>query len=290
MFALNLGGVDLQLAEIDNICRDMYREAVPKSILRKFNLIFNDDLEVDRTIKVDILIGLDYYWELVGQDVVQFDSLVAQKTRCGWMLSGCYIGESKREGHQLLCKGNMVSDQVVKSLWELDSIGIKDDASPVKDQISDHFEKNITYGEGRYCVSLSWKEEDKGKLMNNKFIASKRLQSLSRRLEGNPELKKAYDENLAEMERSGIIREASSRAKDGPVFYLPHHPVLREDSRTTEVRPVFDASAKGYNAVSLNDSLEAGPNLLPNILKVLLRFRRWKVAVISDVAKAFVQI
>ncbi|GFR58490.1 retrovirus-related Pol polyprotein from transposon 17.6 [Elysia marginata] len=122
--------------------------------------------------------------------------------------------------------------------------------------------------------------------MNIKFIASKRLQSLSRRQEGYPELKKAYDENLADMERSGNIREAISKAKDGPVIYLPHHLVVREDSRTTKVTPLFDAFAKGYNGVLLNDCLEAGPNLLPNILEVLLRFRRWKVAVTADVAKA----
>ncbi|GFR95775.1 hypothetical protein ElyMa_002703000 [Elysia marginata] len=56
--------------------------------------------------------------------------------------------------------------------------------------------------------------------MNNKFIASKRHQSLSRRLEGNPGLKKAIDEHLAEMERSGFIREASSKMKDGPRLLL----------------------------------------------------------------------
>ena len=88
-----------------------------------------------------------------------------------------------------------------------------------------------------------------------------------------------------------MIKEVSMCKKHGgPVFYLPRRPVVREDSRTTKVRPVFDASAKGYNGISLNDCLETGPNLLPNILGVLTRFRRWKFAVTADVTKAFLQI
>ncbi|GFO10300.1 gamma-tubulin complex component 4 [Plakobranchus ocellatus] len=93
------------------------------------------------------------------------------------------------------------------------------------------------------------------------------------------------------MEKAGMIKEVSKCEKsEGPIFYLPHRPVVREDSTTTKVRPVFDASAKGYNGISLNDCLETGPNLLPNLLGLLTRFRRWKVAVSADVAKAFLQI
>ena len=75
-----------------------------------------------------------------------------------------------------------------------------------------------------------------------------------------------------------------------PVFYMPHRPVVRESSLITKVRPVFDCSAKGYNNVSLNDCLETGPCLLSNLTEILIRFRRWRVAVIADIEKAFLQI
>ena len=39
----------------------------------------------------------------------------------------------------------------------------------------------------------------------------------------------------------------------------------RDNSTTTKVRPVFDASAKSSSGVSLNDQLLAGPNLYPFI-------------------------
>ena len=35
-----------------------------------------------------------------------------------------------------------------------------------------------------------------------------------------------------------------------PVFYLPHHAVIREDKQTTKTRVVFDTSARDLNGVS----------------------------------------
>ncbi len=46
-------------------------------------------------------------------------------------------------------------------------------------------------------------------------------------------------------------------------YYLPVHGVFKESSSTTKVQAVFDASAKTTSGFSLNDTLEAGPNLYP---------------------------
>ena len=59
---------------------------------------------------------------------------------------------------------------------------------------------------------------------------------------------------------------------------------------STKIRPVFDASAGGPNGVSLNDVVEVGPPLMPNMLTVLLRFRRWRFGICADIVKAFHQI
>ena len=71
---------------------------------------------------------------------------------------------------------------------------------------------------------------------------------------------------------------------------MSHRPVVRESSVSTKVCPAFDASAKGYNNVSLNDCMEVGPCLLANLTEILIRFRRWRFAVTADIEKAFLQI
>ena len=91
---------------------------------------------------------------------------------------------------------------------------------------------------------------------------------------------------------SGIVEEVLPHEQkvDRPIFYMPHRPVVRETAVSSKVRPVFDASARGYNGVSLNDCMEVGPNLLSNLTEILLRFRRWCIGISSDVEKAFLQI
>ncbi|XP_064470107.1 uncharacterized protein LOC135384853 [Ornithodoros turicata] len=76
----------------------------------------------------------------------------------------------------------------------------------------------------------------------------------------------------------------------GPIYYMPHHAVIRRDRETTKVRIVFDASSKSSGAISLNEALHAGPNLNPDVLDLLLQFRAYQIALTADVEKAFLQI
>ena len=74
------------------------------------------------------------------------------------------------------------------------------------------------------------------------------------------------------------------------VHYLPHRAVVRDERETTKVRVVFDASAKYKGFPSLNELLDPGPCLLPHLFDILIRFRLGKIALISDIKQAFLQI
>ena len=50
---------------------------------------------------------------------------------------------------------------------------------------------------------------------------------------------------------------------DDMVYYLPIHAVRKESSTTSQVRAVFDASAKSSNGIFLNDTLLVGPTVHP---------------------------
>jgi hypothetical protein len=82
---------------------------------------------------------------------------------------------------------------------------------------------------------------------------------------------------------------APNTEKSTGVFYLPHHAVKREGRGEFKRRIVFDASSEG-NGPSLNDELEMGPNLLPEVLYTLLSFREHPVAIIGDIQQAFLQL
>jgi hypothetical protein len=152
-----------------------------------------------------------------------------------------------------------------------------------------HFTENVKVVEGRYEVALPWNSK-KVELLDNEALARKRLVNLNKRLDRDPEMRQKYDSVFVEYESLGIVEEVKETDIARPVFYLPHHPVVKESSTSTKIRPVFDASATGVNGVSLNDCVEAGPSLIPSLVEILLRFRRWNVALSADITKAFLQI
>ena len=69
--------------------------------------------------------------------------------------------------------------------------------------------------------------------------------------------------------------------------YSPHQCVLRETSETIILRPVFDASAKGLDGVSLNDCLHEGPNMYPTVFGVLTRFRMCSWRPTGNIERAY---
>ena len=73
-------------------------------------------------------------------------------------------------------------------------------------------------------------------------------------------------------------------------FYLPHQVVSKAKGGETKWRVVFDASSHEKGAPSLNDTLEMGPNLLPELFALLLRFRLSPRAIVGDIRQAFLQL
>ena len=89
------------------------------------------------------------------------------------------------------------------------------------------------------------------------------------------------------MKHAELVPIADLHKPSKEVFYLPMHAVCKEDSTTTKLRVVFDASAKSNTGVSLNDTLLVGPTVHSPLIDVLLRFRTHRVAPTTDVSKMY---
>lgn len=290
--------VTLRAVEVPVICAPLSRPNLNEHVLSKFGeMELADQLVSSDCVEIDVLVGMDHYWQLVKGNVrrIPNSNLVAQETIFGWVLSGAFDGVSNTAlSRQFLCLQDL-SENTVRRFWELDSIGVSSNhCIAPQDKVLEEFNKTVQYKDGRYEVALPWKKGEKvAELLNNKKEAQIRLQGLSRKLDKDPFLKSCYNNALSEMEVNGVIEEVPASEIDpdpSPVFYLPHRPVVKEASSTTKVRPVFDASAAGVNSVSLNDCLETGPSLIPSLVEILIRFRRWQVAMTADLTKAFLQI
>ncbi|GFR16763.1 uncharacterized protein TNCT_248811 [Trichonephila clavata] len=74
------------------------------------------------------------------------------------------------------------------------------------------------------------------------------------------------------------------------LFYLPHYAVKNITNEEIKWRIAFDASLYSPGYPSLSKTLETGPNLLPDILAILLRFRLSEIAITSDGNQAFLHL
>ena len=123
----------------------------------------------------------------------------------------------------------------MKKFWELESIGVLANEASVHDKFLDTIHKR----DGRYEVSLPWKEHHP-LLPDNYEVAVSRLNSVLRHLRRNPELLAEYNRIIEEQSSKGIISEVDSNSeiKVGRLQYLPHHSVLREDKQTNRIRRI----------------------------------------------------
>ena len=72
------------------------------------------------------------------------------------------------------------------------------------------------------------------------------------------------------------------------INYIPHHTVLNQ-YKPDNVHVVYDPAAK-YRNCSLNEHLLKGPDLLNNLISIVIRFRLGQFAVISDIKQIFHQV
>ncbi|CAL8087563.1 unnamed protein product [Orchesella dallaii] len=218
--------------------------------------------------------------------------MVAIETLFGWTLGG-RVPVAATNLAVSLTSTMMNTYTDITHLWSLEAIGIKDpievkSKEEEEQQALKQFRENVARDEdGRYVVSLPWKESANLNLPSNRSVAEKRLQRATNQLLKQQQFT-SYNEVFRGWENEGLIvtiSEENGKEQDRG-HYLPHRPVFKE-STTTPVRPVFDASCKIGKFPSLNDCLYKGPNLLEIIPALLLRFREHAIGVSADIRKAF---
>ncbi|GFU90969.1 DUF1758 domain-containing protein [Trichonephila clavipes] len=225
----------------------------------------HDIFPVEET-EINLLIGADVLGKLLTGNSVELESgLTAVETKLGWTVFG---------------KGSCVKDNIVTTLsmhsmnipvnklWELENYKILPD--------------------GRYEVELPWKY-DSLKLPSNKELVWKRHEGMINRF-GCGKFFMDYQKVFQDWEKLNIIERVPDLELNKECHYLAHRPVIKLDSQTTKIRPVFDASASEKGKPSLNECLLQGTNLIELIPDILDRFRMYPIGISAVIEKAFLML
>lgn len=268
-----------------------------KSYMKKMGMkIADDNDEKSATQETSLLLGSDFYWEAITGRVKRLNQhTMLVESILGWIVHGpCGVESYLRETKSVMVlhateRTDEITDAIQK-FWELENTGITETKNRMHrvEHLFTSFEKTIERDGERYKVRLPWKETVN--MEDNKQVAIRRLMQVSRRLQKDSALKEKYNSAMKEYFTSGVAELATSDESEHATYYMPHQAVIREDRLTTKVRIVFDASSSTTPGMSLNENLEAGENLNPDILALIMNFRKHSVAMTADVEKAFLQI
>jgi hypothetical protein len=249
--------------------------------------------------EIDLLIGTEHYYRvLTGAQIRLTQDLLAVESIFGWFVHGavCTSDEQQDQTIALLIRAQEEESErpetMLSRLFDLDGVHEQEDDAQAQleaDPVMMHFKSTVTKRGDRYCVKLPWKEHQE-ELPSNEGPAIQQAQSLIQRLKRSPKTLKSYHELILDHLKRGFIEEVlgeDPKSWNRILHYIPHHAVIRMDKVSTKIRQVFNAS---FGSPSLNDLLNSGPNLVPPMQDIVIRFRSRRVALVADMEKAFLQI
>ena len=182
----------------------------------------------------------------------------------------------------------------VKSWYDMELYGAFKQVDPrtAADARAQEKLESTTFHNGqRYDVGMLW-ADDNVQLPNSYFSSLVQLKSLEKRLSRDTSLKETYANTIREdLEKGYLITVPDAHKveqRSDREWYLPHHPVINPN-KPGKVRRVLNGAAK-FHGTSLNKSLLTGPDLLQNLIHVLLRFRQHQLAVSADIEGMFLQV
>ena len=253
---------------------------------------------------VDVLVGMNYA-SMQPQRVQISGNLALCRNRFGKCIAGSHVllkGENSDEINVFLLNNK---NTILERFFSIEEMGVscipkcgccKCGKCPVggkdftikEERELKLIEEGLVHRGNHWESTYPWCK-DPNLLPNNRMIVFKMFQSTEKRLLKDPLKAKIYNDQIKDMVKRDVARKLTEAEKEeykGPVFYLAQHEVIREESKSTPCRLVFNSSAKMFGH-KINDYWVKGPNLLNNLLGVLLRFREDRCAIIGDIRKMF---
>ena len=243
--------------------------------------------------KIDLLLGAELFEEIHLQGVYKPRNNLPtlRKTVFGWIIIG-KIQENECKNTRVFnsCVSTLNLSNQLKKFWELEEISqISQDTENICEKL---FTKSFKRQEdGRFIVELPFDPlKSNNFLGESRSIAKRRLINMEQKMKINPKFDEAYKKVISEYIDLGHLEkipECKLKVDIKNSCYLPHHAVLKENSNTTKLQVVFDGSCKTHSGYSLNDLLLCGPVIQENLFSILIRFRFYKVAFVSDIEKMY---
>ncbi|XP_055633006.1 uncharacterized protein LOC129773424 [Toxorhynchites rutilus septentrionalis] len=294
----------MEFLVLQKVTSELPSAHIPVALWRIPNGIQLADPNFNVSNRIDILIGAEHFYRFLFESGMKQITLgpglpMLINSVFGWIITGKVSEAQSKVVNSCLATASDNLEIQLQKFWEIESIEDRVAWSKEEQDSEDHFSKTFSRTRnGRYVVRLPKQVNFDQLLGNSRTMALSRFNRLEKQLERNPEMRLQYNAFMQVYLDLGHMREiteeeiheetAAMSAKR--VYYLPHHAVFKDSSTTIKVRVVFDGSASTDSGYSLNDALLKGPIIQDVLLSLLLRFRKYEVALVGDTEKMYRQV
>ncbi|XP_070851469.1 uncharacterized protein [Drosophila suzukii] len=251
--------------------------------------------------RIDLLIGVDIIPQLMLPDIRKgtVAEPIAQNTQLGWIVFG---PTEAAQTTSISIRCNLANlNNMVQRFFELDQVSTTRQLNAEEKWCEDHFQQtHIRQPNGKYLVRLPLKTlfDPTQVIGRSRQIALNRFHALERKLNHRPDFSQQYASTIQEYFDLKQIKEVKGSEEEHTrinaqrqlsisACTVPHHAVIKDDSLTTKMRVVYDASCKTSNGRSLNDILCTGPALQNDLGGVILNWRLHRYVFVADITKMY---
>lgn len=246
---------------------------------------------------IDLLIGADIYGEMMLEGVKRDPQhkCIAQRTELGWIISG-RLNQTGTPNTRLYSHVTLADiDKQLKRFWESEELHPKRNLTTAEIECEQYYEetyKRLKNGRFEVRIPLDNAKLKEVGIGESKGKAAARLLQIEKRFKKDEDFKNQYHQFINEyiqLNHMELIKYDSD-SDLARIYYMPHHSVVKEDSTTTKLRVVFDASCKTTTGTSINEMMHVGPTLQDNLATILIRWKKHRYVIAADIEKMFRQI
>ena len=276
----------------------------PRNFQHLRDVVFTDRYPSDGPRDIDVLLGEPYASQLLSGQLLRgrLGEPAAVLTDFGPALCGAISASSPFSMLHIANASEANGFAIWKAMWDLSNLGIReveDDVDPQLregDAIALQMMKDFSRydpARKRWSTKLLLIHPDELKSLGDGYGRAKAIMfSIERKTqpEVRPHVSAAYAEFLTN-DQAEVVPQTLEMRTDHATFVLPSRPVINMSRKKTKVRIIMNASVVSRSTSNtLNKLLLQGPNLLPHVPSVVMRFRHKKFIFCLDVRKMFLQV
>jgi hypothetical protein len=155
-----------------------------------------------------MLIGADYYWDIVQNKIIRGKGPTAVQSRLGYLLSrpmSNSTGYTTSASMLNILIQHKNEEYDLERFWKLESMGVTThEYTNINNDFSETYETtSIRYKDNHYSAKLPWKE-DSPELPSNFNVTKRHTENMINRLSKEPEMLKLYGNIISDQKKTWI--------------------------------------------------------------------------------------